>query len=670
MPVPLDQDVFSRILSHIPDSKTIHTVLCALPKSHEFFSIALRRLCELPVYLDTWDPPAAAASNEVLDYLLGSYEGRGEGIAESLRHLVVAVEHNKYRWPVEPVVEEEEEEDEDEDEEEEEKEEQQVLDEEQEQEEQDVDELEVRVAEDEPEEHVDENEASPLAESIQASEPEEDIDVVAFHDRLPALFKKTRNLRSLDYHSYPGLLLSRESTELLAVYDGLRTFAIDTCLRETPWRGSRPWGDPECWDIEPFLSTLGPSLISLDLRHVSQTMLLTLASHGNIFAMYENLEHLKMDITEGVWDWDGQGSPQRGATEEYVFPSLCLPAVRRFELVVADLTISKARAGPLDLVDCTLLNDLSLDVRQCIGYCAITTLRLFEALSPADFSALSHLEIKDENHTINRQRLTWDLEGEYTFKLEGRFFCGLVQQFLPSLASLVSLWSTNVFFFLEKAVAELWDDSASTDFDSTLDKAAWRASLKAILSQLESLRAGFGAMDAAEVGLILSCCDPTKLRQFGFTWAWKKHGRDEPISPELLAHLSRFPKLTDVHILFPRPETQVSGAPDPTIDPRTVRDVAAIFKCNGSICRVGIANSVVWERQPLAMAIATADPGVLLVSDGSAAPNPEVPRFYHMAKYTRKGETPWVHDDNTTPVRPRRGEEIGQLRDLLKRILE
>lgn len=104
--------------------------------------------------------------------------------------------------------------------------------------------------------------------------------------------------------------------------------------------------------------------MSLDLRHVCQETFLTLAAHGDVLATYEHLSSLKMDITEGIWDWDRGGSPQSGATDAYVFPSLRLPALRRFELVVADLTIRKPRAGPLDLVDCSLLSELSLEIHQ------------------------------------------------------------------------------------------------------------------------------------------------------------------------------------------------------------------------------------------------------------------------------------------------------------------
>ncbi|KAJ7219683.1 hypothetical protein B0H12DRAFT_1329252 [Mycena haematopus] len=653
---PVDQDVFSCILSHIPDSRTIHSILRALPKSHELFATALHRLYDLPVYLDTYDPRAVTASNEVLDYLLVSQGG----VAESIRHLVVATEHNKYRWPPEPEEEDVEEGEEGGDAEEE-----------------DAEEDTAEADQDSEEEEESEDEA----EEEEKSEPEEDIDVVAFHERLPELFKKTRNLRSIDYHNYPGLPLSPESMELLAACEGLHTLAVDTPIRETSWRGSNPWDDPVNWDMDPFVSsTLGLAIRSLNLRHVSQTMLRTLTSYRHIFESYQNLEHLKIDITEGVWDWNLQGSPQRGATGEYIFPSLGFPAVRRFELIVADLTISNPRAGPLDLVNCALLTDLSLDVRQCI-YCPLSTLRLFEGLLPAEFSALTHLELKDANNVVNTERLNWiGDDSRRRDPYEGRFFFGLVQQFLCSLPSLTSLWIDErallpgisdggytwdrTYRFC--SVKELWDTASAPDF-GTIDKAAWRGSLKTILSRVESLRGGFGAMDAAEVGLILDCCDPTKLKEFGFTWAWKKYGRDDPLSPELLAHLARFPKLTDVHILFPRPETQLSGAPDPVVDPRTVADVASMFKCNSSICRVGIANSIVWERHPVDLE------GVLLVSDGSLIPNPAVSRFYHaghMAKYNPKNKTPWVHDDNTTPMRPQRGEEIEQLRDLLKRILD
>jgi hypothetical protein len=119
--------------------------------------------------------------------------------------------------------------------------------------------------------------------------------------------------------------------------------------------------------------------------------------------------------------------------------------------------------------------------------------------------------------------------------------------------------------------------------------------------------------------------------------------------------------LTDVHILFPRPETHISGQPDPNIDAQTLDDVASIFGCNGSISRVGIGNSLVWERRP------SEPSGILLVSDGSIAANPAVPSFYHagyVAKHRK--EDLW---QNAIPRRPDRGAEIEQLRSLLEKIV-
>ncbi|KAJ7895555.1 hypothetical protein B0H14DRAFT_3628106 [Mycena olivaceomarginata] len=612
--IHLDQDVFSQILSHIPDSRTVYSVLRALPKSHELFSTALHRLCELPVYLDTYDPRAATASNEVLDYLLAT----PPAIAGSIRHLVVAVEHGKYgRSPSaehEWEVEEDDEESEDEAEEEAEtKEEQQTLDEEQ-------------------------------------SEPEEKIDVVAFHARLPALFKKTCNLRTLDYHNCPGLGLARESVELLATCEGLQTFAVNTTIRKMEWSGSHAYQDPQSWDgLEPFLtSTVGSTVTSLDLRHVSQTTFQLLTSHKDVLPSYTNLKHLKMDITEGVWDWDGAGSPQHGATGDYVFPSLCLLALQGFELVVSDMTVSNPRAGPLDLVDCSLLTELSLDIHQNT-WSPLLTVGLFDGLAPADFSALRHLETKDANRTAILQRLSWESEeiGQYgPYGSGARFFSGLVQRFLCVLPGLVSLWVDEQALLPAKgegvgfdrvytfcSVAQLFDaDTDSTTTDSITpavfgvqEKAAWRASLKVILGQLESLR-----VDAAEVGLILGCCDPTKLTQFGFMWAWREYGRDD------VTHLARASRASSAipaahGRAHPLPETQPDGSPDPVVDPRTVRDVTAIFDAKKSINRVGIGHSIVWERAPSCpgSGVSESDGSVVLVSDGSVVPNSTVPRFYH-----------------------------------------
>ena len=102
----------------------------------------------------------------------------------------------------------------------------------------------------------------------------------------------------------------------------------------------------------------------------------------------------------------------------------------------------------------------------------------------------------------------------------------------------------------------------------------------------------------------------------------------------------------------------------------TLSDVASIFKCNGSICRVGIANSVVWERDP------SGGPSVIiLVSDGSIAPNPAVSKFFHAGFTPRRARTSEFDvvgldpEEDFVPARPVRGVEIELLRDVLQRIV-
>ncbi|KAJ7367642.1 hypothetical protein DFH08DRAFT_3117 [Mycena albidolilacea] len=657
MPTLLNQDVFSRILSHVCESLTVYEVLKAIPKSHAFFLVALHRLCELPIYLDTYDPRAATASNQILDYLLSSHQDEA-GIAESIRHLVCLVEHDKYATRLKHADEDETENNDREEDLQQENEEGSTAD---------------------SEEDVDKGEEPQESEGGSIADSEEDVDVEAFHRRLPALFSKMHQLESIDYHNTPGLGLSSDAVDALATCGRLRTLAVDVTIPRRYTSSEESWADPDSWDIEPFLASLGSSVTSLDLRHISQTMFLNLVSHADILATYEHLSSLRMVLYgDGVWDWDGFGSPNRSASVDFIFPSLKIPALRRLELVVGDLTISKPRSSgtPLHLVDSTLLTELSLEIHQCNLYYHVDTIRLFEGISYMTFPALAHLEIKDSNTNANG-RLSWG-DTSHTYSRE---FPGLVTPFLGALESLTTLWvDEQVLLPQFSALRFFWNIVDHPDWDTDMQESVWAATLRDVLGRVESLRVGFGMMDDTEVGYVLGACDPAKLRQFGFEWAWKEYGQADPLSPALLAHLARFPKLTDVHILFPRPETQVCGAPNPTIDLITLADVASIFRCNPRISRVGIGNSVVWERHPgrlqfessTASRLDTATPAILLVSDGSAAPHAGVPRFFHagyLAKRRPGEERGRAYDDNTTPLRPERGEEIEELRDLLRRIL-
>jgi hypothetical protein len=170
----IDGDVFSCILAEIPDSKTIYAILNALPKSHLLFPVALARLWELPVYLDSYDPRAAAASQKVLDYLLDN--SSLPPLAESIRNLVVAIEHE------------------------------------------------------------DLGSRHPTGYGSEPDRTEDGFeipaDVLALHKRLPDLFAHTANLESLDYHSLPGIAMNCEHVEPLRRLERLRHLSVDCALRD------------------------------------------------------------------------------------------------------------------------------------------------------------------------------------------------------------------------------------------------------------------------------------------------------------------------------------------------------------------------------------------------------------------------------------------------------
>jgi len=67
------------------------------------------------------------------------------------------------------------------------------------------------------------------------------------------------------------------------------------------------------------------------------------------FPPLENVRGLKLDLTCGVWDWDGRGSPQRGPTEHYGFPRIS-NHVQELEILITDL-LARQRKGPVELVD-------------------------------------------------------------------------------------------------------------------------------------------------------------------------------------------------------------------------------------------------------------------------------------------------------------------------------
>lgn len=294
-------------------------------------------------------------------------------------------------------------------------------------------------------------------------------------------------------------------------------------------------------------------------------------------------------------------------------------------------------------------------------------------MSPLDLPALGLLEIKD--NIKNNARHYWSLDGNVNgWTHTGRKYIGLIP-FLGSITTgalpvLTTLWTDErVLLPISMSVCDFLRDPDAEASDVLHP-----------FHQLTSLRVGFGRIADADAGTILDLCDPAKLTQFGFEWNWQAFGEDEVchfcflrsciftlryqlLSPALLKHLSRFPLLADIHILFPRPETERS-LDDLTTDPHTIADVAALFSCNPHIQCVGIGNSVVWERGHNSST-------PILVCDGVRPPDPSVSRFFH-AGYMLNAVEPEgrrVGADNIAPSRLELGEEIEQLRDVLKHIV-
>ena len=84
--------------------------------------------------------------------------------------------------------------------------------------------------------------------------------------------------------------------------------------------------------------------------------------------------------------------------------------------------------------------------------------------------------------------------------------------------------------------------------------------------------------------------------------------------------LARFPSLTDIHILHPRPELL-----ETKYDDTTVADVKLIFKACPNVVRVGIDRNVVWERS-MPCKIDDDEVSIQLLADGKLSER--VPTFF------------------------------------------
>jgi hypothetical protein len=97
---------------------------------------------------------------------------------------------------------------------------------------------------------------------------------------------------------------------------------------------------------------------------------------------------------------------------------------------------------------------------------------------------------------------------------------------MPRPNSEYNPWSDEDVVFY--SVKDLWSHDPEYDTDEEMvSKQEWVANLQAVFERMETLRVGLGPMDDVEVGLVLGCCSPAKLRQFGFHWNWQAYGRED-----------------------------------------------------------------------------------------------------------------------------------------------
>ena len=113
------------------------------------------------------------------------------------------------------------------------------------------------------------------------------------------------------------------------------------------------------WSIKSLFSAIGPKVTSLDLRNVDEHVFEVIAKS---FPPLKHVRDLKLDLTCGVWDWDGFGSPQQGPSERYRFPRIS-NHVREFGVQITDL-LARQRRGPIELVDSKGLEKLRISIVQ------------------------------------------------------------------------------------------------------------------------------------------------------------------------------------------------------------------------------------------------------------------------------------------------------------------
>ena len=116
----------------------------------------------------------------------------------------------------------------------------------------------------------------------------------------------------------------------------------------------------------------------------------------------------------------------------------------------------------------------------------------------------------------------------------GRAYLG-IHELISSLPQLRHLWVDERVLAVPASDNGdgAWDakafDGESNDLimSRTVSSPKWGL-LGHAFEKLESLRVGFGPLNAGWVTKVLSLCDHTKLKAFGFDWEWEL-GSNEPV---------------------------------------------------------------------------------------------------------------------------------------------
>ena len=110
---------------------------------------------------------------------------------------------------------------------------------------------------------------------------------------------------------------------------------------------------------------------------------------------------------------------------------------------------------------------------------------------------------------------------------DGRTYAG-IPELVQSLPRLRHFWVNERVLAVPSSENEdhRWDiypfdgDSQDTIMSRTVASSQWQH-LGCAFERLETLRVGFGPLNASWATEVLSLCDRTKLSAFGFDWNWR-----------------------------------------------------------------------------------------------------------------------------------------------------